>query len=64
MNMFQNFAPLVFDRVANRRGEIIYAKVSDADPLCPVKSLAIRNGFDALLHAANFVCRIVTTTPV
>ena len=42
LNMFQNFAPLVFNHVADHRGEIIYAKVGEADPFCsPVKSHAI-----------------------
>ena len=58
--MLQNFAPLVFNQVADHRGEIIYAKVGEADPFCsPVKSHAIilnllrAIGLDALLHAAN-----------
>jgi hypothetical protein len=60
LNMFQNFAPLVLNHVPDHRGEIIYAKVGEADPFCsPVNSHAIilnlfrAIGFDTLLHAAN-----------
>ena len=60
LNMFQNFAPLIFNHVADHRGKIIYAKVGEADPFgSPVKShtiilnLSRAIGFDALLHAAN-----------
>ena len=55
--MFQNFAPLVFNHVANDRGEIIYAKVGEAHPFCRshaiIPNLLRTIGFDALLYAAN-----------
>ena len=57
LNMFQNFAPLVFNHVADHRGEIIYAKVGEADPFCRSRAIILKLlraiGFDALLYAAN-----------